>query len=190
MLGISEIKRTTDQNKQQETQQVVQQTEPTQEITIEEKYSEAISPDGKNKITMQTETSELGVKYSIYLANAKSEETLVYVATVPSTDTLSLPFNAFSPENKFIFIKHTSEDSVKYLSIPITKSFEVESSNAANVSELFSAAHPEYAITDVTGWGGISLLIVNTDKVGGGVGPSFWYEAPTGRFYKLSTRFN
>jgi hypothetical protein len=60
----------------------------------------------------------------------------------------------------------------------------------AEITELFIAKFPDYKITDVTGWGGVNLIIFNTEKASGGTGPSFWFEVPGGGFIRLSTKFN
>ena len=56
-------------------------------------------------------------------------------------------------------------------------------------TKLFESEYPEYIITEVTGWGGINLIVFNTDKVEGGIGPSFWYDVASRSFIRLSNRF-
>ena len=58
------------------------------------------------------------------------------------------------------------------------------------VFALFSAKYPDLKVTDVTGWASNNLLVINTDKVSGEVGPSFWFELPSQGFIQLSERFN
>ena len=49
---------------------------------------------------------------------------------------------------------------------------------------------PDYNIDEATGWGGLSLIVINTKKVNGGEGPSFWVDVPSGKFTQLSSHFN
>ena len=57
-------------------------------------------------------------------------------------------------------------------------------------AELFESKYPEYKITAVTGWGGLNLIVINTDKIDGGTGPSFWFDLSGHSFIRLSNRFN
>ena len=58
------------------------------------------------------------------------------------------------------------------------------------MEELFAQKYADYKITDVTGWAAPTLLVVNTDKLDGTVGPSFWFDVASLSFTRLSTRFN
>lgn len=98
-------------------------------------------------------------------------------------DSYFVPFNAFSPDNKYIFLKEL--ESGDFVALPLS-----DIQKTANISSLFTQKYPDFKITDVTGWGGVGLIVINTDKAEGGIGPSFWYEAFSGNFIRLSTRFN
>src|SRR3972149_5869304 len=50
-----------------------------------------------------------------------------------------------------------------------------QDSETIEFAELFETKYPDYKITAVTGWGGINLIVFNTDKINGGTGPSFWF---------------
>lgn len=189
-LGVVELKKQSDAK-------VVQNQTPAPEPTetpapvINEKFAEAVSPDGKKTLAMVATKDQLGDKYTLTLLTEKSDEPeVVYQELFSSGAVVELPFNAFSPEGKYIFLKQTNQNGTTYLTIPISKGFETGVRPVTNVSEIFYSKYSDYVITDVTGWGGVSLLVVNTNKVQGDKGPSFWFEASTGRFYKLTTRFN
>jgi hypothetical protein len=98
--------------------------------------------------------------------------------------------NTVSPDNKYFFIKETVPGKTLYLVFsadgkPITKE-----SHYVEFAEKFSARYPDLKITEATGWGGMNLIVFNTDKADGGSGPSFWFEVPNGSFIQLSNRFN
>jgi len=140
------------------------------------------SPDGKWALKERREKTNDSTIYTYITVNLTSgAQKEILKKTVPEGTTITVPLNTFSPDDKYMFLKEEGPDGIKYLVFP---GADVE------VSSLFAAKYPEYVITDVTGWGGYSLLVVNTDKKEGGVGPSFWFEAGSHAFTKLSTRFN
>lgn len=190
MLGVAELKKQSDLKVVQNQTPIPTPVE-TPEVPNKDRFAEAVSPDGKKTLSMIATEGETGNKYTITLLTEKSDEPqVVYEELFASGVVIQLPFNAFSPEGKYIFLKQVDQSGTKYLTLPISKGFETGIRPVTNVSELFYSKYSDYVITEVTGWGGVSLLVVNTDTAKGDKGPSFWYEVSTGRFYKLTTRFN
>jgi hypothetical protein len=141
------------------------------------------SPDGKMSLTMRQENGENGVTY-VFLK--KDEASGIYKQIFTKTEkagvSLSIPDNTFSPDNKYIFLKEASQSAVSYLVLTDAQTLDV--------SSLFTAKYQDYVITDATGWAGPTLLILNTDKADGGVGPTFWFDVASHSFIQLSNRFN
>jgi hypothetical protein len=141
------------------------------------------APDGKFTLNMKQKNSSDSITY---VFSTKDETTgaqkEIFTKTEPSGTTLSIPANTFSPDDKYIFLKEENSGQTDY--------FVVTPSGTLDISGPFTTKYPNLTITDVTGWGGINLIIVNTDKEDGSLGPSFWFEVPGGGFIQLSTRFN
>lgn len=155
-----------------------------------DKETEVVSQDGKQTLTMKETTKDGLTSYAFFLSNDKEKQKQVLY----STDFLNgvsyeLPFNSFSPEGKFLFIKSKDGEGDRYL-VFSTKISPEKLQDPVEVGSVFSAKYSDVVITDVTGWGGLGLLVINADSHDGKTGPSFWYEAATGRFIRLSTRFN
>jgi hypothetical protein len=137
-----------------------------------------ISPDGKIALNLQGN--------SLSLTNSKDNTQKEFpIKTASPSSELSVPANTFSPDDKYIFLKQLGSGQVDYFALRLADTAKV-----LDISGPFAAKYPDFVITDVTGWGGIGLIVVNTDKVGGGIGPSFWYDVYTQSFIRLSTRFN
>jgi dipeptidyl aminopeptidase/acylaminoacyl peptidase len=148
------------------------------------------APDGKMTLTVQDNEVEGGLKKTFSTQGAGGALTEIYSETVPGGNTLSVPYNTFSPDDRYLFLKETTPTQTYYY--VLTTSGKPITSNSATleVSGLFYAKYSDFIITDVTGWGGLNLLVVNTNNKSGGQGPSFWFEVPSGGFIRLSTRFN
>jgi hypothetical protein len=142
----------------------------------EPKQTVVISPDGKVSLKMREEKGENEIIYTFSSANIN------FTKNVPLGSTMSIPLNTFSPDNKYVFVKETGPFGDKY--------YVFLDNQLVEISSLFYAKHPEYKITDMTGWGGVNLIVFNTDKIEGGTGPSFWFEIPSKSFIQLSNRFN
>lgn len=148
------------------------------------KATEITSPDGKMILTMKEEKGKENVTYIFTLKDeAKNTQNQVYTNIVPMNVSMSIPLNTFSPDNKYFFLKESNGQD-NYLA------FSVSGTQIANFSDLFYAKHPEYKITEATGWGGINLIVFNTENIEGEVGPSFWFDIPSKSFIQLSNRFD
>lgn len=146
------------------------------------------SPDGKMSLTMKQNKINGATTYTFLMTdNSNNLQKEIFTKTEANGVTLSIPNNAFSPDNKYVFLKETGGKQMNYFILSSTLSSD--SNVPIEVSDL-TANYQDFVITDVTGWGGIDLLIINTDKAGGGVGPSFWFDVKSNSFIRLSTRFN
>jgi len=148
--------------------------------------SEAItigSPDGKMSLTVKQQREG---EMSTFTFTLKDEATGVwkeiFTKTVPSGVNMSIPDNTFSSDNKYVFLKEEGSDTTSYIVIT--------PSGILDTSGMFEAKYEDFVITDVTGWAGPTLLVINTDKKEGGKGPSFWLDVASKSFIRLSTRFD
>jgi len=131
---------------------------------------------------MKESKTQDNTTYSFLTTNSDGTQKEVFTKIVPSTSTLSIPANTFSPDDKYIFLKEDDSGLVDY--------FVVTPSGTLDISSLFAAKYPNYKITDVTGWGGMTLIVVNVNNSDGSIGPSFWFNVSGKSFIQLSDRFN
>ena len=140
------------------------------------------SPDGKMSLIMK-ENGNDSIFYTFLLKDEeKGTSKQIFTKTASVGAVLTVPFNTFSPDNKYVFIKEAYAGKNSYI-LPLN-------GEEINFSELFANKYEDYVITDVTGWGGVNLIVINTDKVGGGTGPSFWFDVTTKSFIRLANRFD
>ena len=149
------------------------------------------SPDGKFTLTMQERKGSAEVTYIFQMMDETSHtQKNIFTKSVPTGTSISIPFNTFSSDNKYLFLKEVTGSQTTYFvltasGLPITKDVQT-----IDFSTLFTAKYPNYVITDVTGWAGPTLVVINTNKIDGTIGPSIWFDVASKSFIQLSTRFN
>lgn len=143
------------------------------------------SPDGKMILTVKEKKTDSG---NIWTLSIEGKDILS--KNLPVGTTLSVPFNTFSPDNKYIFLKENSSGGDSYLVLSTGGVSLTKEGQILEFVSLFAQKHSEYKITEATGWGGMNLIVFNTEKTNGGAGPSFWFEVPTHSFIQLSSKFN
>lgn len=148
------------------------------------------SPDGTKTLTMKQEQIDRTITYSFDVSDPGGVGNLIFSKEVPDTQVFSIPFNTWSPDNKYFFLKESS---------PTVSNFYVFSSSGAslpntiqyaNIQELFIQKLPDYRITDVTGWADPILIVVNAIEDKSGRNFSFWFDVTNQSFIQLGTYFN
>ncbi|OGM56819.1 hypothetical protein A3A50_03820 [Candidatus Woesebacteria bacterium RIFCSPLOWO2_01_FULL_38_20] len=143
------------------------------------------SPDGKDSLTIQEKIDKESIKYTITTSLG-----LIFTKTVSKSDNLSLPFNSWSPDNKYVFIKEVSNGISNFYVLSSSNKPFPNNVKYLNVTESFANKIPDFKLQDITGWAAPTLLIVNSDKNNESQGPSFWFDITSQNFIQLSTRFN
>ena len=148
------------------------------------------SPDGKISLTLKQQPGAETITWTLTASQAGAAAKTIWWQTLPTGTTLSLPLNTVSPDNQYLFLQQNWADGDRYLVLTTTGLPLGKESQSVEFAKAFSAKYPEFKITAVTGWGGVNLIVINTDKISGGVGPSFWFDVPSQSFIQLSNRFN
>jgi hypothetical protein len=147
------------------------------------------SSDGKIALTLGQKKGTDTTTWSLTVSQSGALAKKIWSAALPHDTTFSIPFNAVSPDNKYLFLKQTEPDKTRYLVLSTSGAPISQDSQTIEFAGLFESKYPEYKITAVTGWGGLNLIVINTDKIKGGTGPSFWFDLSGHSFIQLSTRF-
>lgn len=168
---------------------------PIQEITVSspspspEPILTAISADGEIALEMKQVKGAEMITWTLKAGRDKKAFRKIFWQTLSKDMTMSIPFNTVSPDNKYLFLKQSGPDKTRYLVLTTSGEPIMPETQTIEFAKQFESEYPEYVITEATGWGGIDLIVFNTDKIEGGIGPSFWYEVPTKSFIRLSNRF-
>lgn len=149
-----------------------------------------LSPDGTKQLTMMVTTNkDLSKTYTFATSDADGSNRQTIYTSTSITDSIGVPFNTWSPDNKYVFLeRHTATGSealiMKTNGQPIT-----EGEKYFNVAALFTAKNTGNAYQETTGWASETLLIVNSTKQDGSRGPSYWFEVPSKAIIQLFTEF-
>src|SRR3989338_10013965 len=154
-----------------------------------ESVQTAESSDGKIALEMNGKKGTETTTWSLTARQTGSAAKRIWSTALPHDTTVSIPFNAVSPDNKFLFLKQAGPDKNRYLALTTSGEPLSQDSPTIEFSGLFEAKHPDYQITAVTGWGGVNLIAFNNDKINGGTGPSFWVDFFGHSFICLFNRF-
>ncbi len=149
------------------------------------------SSDGVEKITMKTTANyNLSTTYAFTLTNTTTNiDTPLFTQTISGVSSMSIPFNVFSSDNSYFFLKETIGNAVHFLVFRTNGEIFPTGEKYLDMLPLFAAYTSTYAIADATGWASPDLLVMNTTKQDGSQGPSFWFEVSSKSFIPLATLF-
>lgn len=149
------------------------------------------SPDGTRTLTMERQKIKDNVKYSFF-TSIKSEKTkqLIYKKEQILSKNLSIPYNTWSPDNIYFFIKETTPAVNNYYVFVTSGDSFSDSSQYLNIQSLFGEKVSDYTISDVTGWAAPNLLMVNAKKNESERKVSFWFDVTNQSFILLGTYFD
>jgi hypothetical protein len=163
---------------------VVEAAQPAELTSVE-------ASDGNMVLNMKQENGKDTVTYTFLMTDETTGiQKEIFTKTEPIGTTLSVPANTFSSDDKYIFLKETGPSATDYFVLTSSGAPINQTSQTLDVSGPFVLKYPNYVITDITGWAGPTLLVVNVNKASGAIGPSFWYDVSSHGFILLSDRFN
>lgn len=145
------------------------------------------SPDGTKMLSMNTMRTTSGASECIFttMDNTKENKKQIYKELLPC-EAFTIPFNAWSPDNSYLFIQKKSGEVLVFTrtgeTITPTEQF-------MNVKDIFSQTERKDRYDVVTGWASPTLLIVNTVTPDGAKGSSYWFEIPSKAIIQLSGDF-
>lgn len=156
---------------------------PTEKTTMD-------SPDGSKTLVLKKQQTSSMAKYSFYTSTKDAVLDNSFGTELANVQNLSIPYNTWSPDNKYIFLTESTPTLNNYYVFLASGDLIVENNEYVNIQELFSQKLPNYKITDVTGWAAPTLLVVNTVANESGNNISFWFDVESQSFIQLGTYFN
>lgn len=153
-----------------------------------------ISPDGSVSLKIDLNyDSEDSKTYTVSVHPELKEQAdqLIFSKTVSAEVSYQVPYNTWSPDNKYFFLKEVSGGDEQILVFKADGEPFRNGQSILNLTEFFAEKLPQFSLKEVTGWASPTLLIANahgsdeqTD------GPSFWFEVTSTSFIRLSGNFN
>lgn len=159
-----------------------------------------ISSDGGKELTMKTTYNQDNTQTYTFFTGDESldQEQTVFSKTLDNTKSMLIPFNTWSPDNKYFFIQEqikAKSDLAKDGSVTGVYAFKALGEPFTNeekyldVTDLFIKRNTGNNFTRATGWASETLIVINTTKPDNTKGPSYWFEVPGKAILQLSTEF-
>lgn len=142
--------------------------------------SQMPSPEGSKLLTLETVESNNTSTNSIKIIEINTNPPKEILIKSGVNETLQIPFNTWSPDTFYFFLKGEEEYYVFQSSGDAFPSGE----QYITVSSLFKDQMSTYTIDQITGWADNTLLVINTkEKI------SFWFDVPSRSFIQLGNYF-
>ena len=153
---------------------------------------DVLAPNEKITLTMKgLKKADGTLKQTFFISlDAAKESVEIYTHESDPSYQILIPYNTFSPDNKYIFLKIEDPERAQYIVVRTDGKNIRGEEKSVEITSLFYEKYEEFVITEVTGWGGYSLIVVNTNYKDGKIGPSFWFDQSNFSFIQLSNRFN
>ena len=153
--------------------------------SVNQEVTSIDTPDGSKTLTMKKKLTTDSSVYSFYVTSKSDPASkLLFSKTLKPSDSLSIPFNSFSPDNNYLFLKEKLSDQTNYYVFPLLSNQFKNGTQYLNVTDSFNQKLSDVKLVDITGWAAPNLLIVNTDK------SSLWFDITSFSFIQLAIRFN
>jgi len=164
---------------------------PAEVISSKVTISSQISPDGTKKAIMKvTQNPDNTSTYDFATADKNgANEKSIFTRTLDSSKSMTIPFNTWSPDNKYFFIKENAGDNKSVFAFKASGAGFSKEENYFDVTDLFKKRNTGNNFSEATGWASESLIIINTTKENGTKGPSYWFELPSKAIIPLATEF-
>ena len=154
------------------------------------KNSTMDSPDGKASLILDSRQTGDDITYSVFITSVSStERQLIFGKELDASSGLSIPYNTWSPDNKYFFLKVQTQALNNYYVFFASGKYFNDDLAYLDIQKLFEQKVKGFIITDVTGWASPALLIVNTREEAGDKKVSYWFDVTNQSFTRLSTFF-
>lgn len=150
-----------------------------------------LSPNGGKKVTMAVTTNKGNTKtYAFSVSNGDgSGQQALYTITLPPSESMSIPYNSFSPDNKYLFLTHTIPTGTEGFVFRVSGDPMTGTDQYFNTATIFAAKQTGNTYQETTGWASETLLIINTTAADGTKSTSYWLEVPSKAIIPLATQF-
>jgi hypothetical protein len=163
-------------------------TTPTPTVTFQPTAdtNSQISSDGTHKVNLKTiHNQDLTKTYEV----SADDGPVLYTQTLGANETITLPFNAWEPQNRYFFIQENLSAGPQVLVFKGDGTTFGDGEQYLNLTAAYDKLGSSYTYDAATGWAGYDLIVINTKTQDGDQGASYWYELPYGTLLPLATKF-
>jgi hypothetical protein len=147
------------------------------------------SPDGSKTLTLENNDNKGISEYSLFVSSEQETKQKIFGKSEEASQSLEIPFNTWSPDNIYVFLKEKTSAQDNYLVFKSSGALFADGMQYVSIQELFKKKVPNYIIMDVTGWADNTLLIINAESQDDNGKVSFWFDIVNQSFMRLGTYF-
>ncbi len=147
--------------------------------------SEMISPEGTKLLKLEVVENNNLVTNAISIIDQETNEPETVQIKTSISKKLQIPFNTWSPDRFYFFMK----DDTEYYVFQSSGELFPSGGQYVTVKSLFNENLGNYTIEEVTGWADNTLLVVNTYENDSREKVSFWFDVPSKSFIQLGNYF-
>jgi hypothetical protein len=133
-------------------------------------------------------TRTLAIEKIGELVELSVNQEMIATKRVDPRSVVRIPFNTWSPNNKYFFITEQRDDKAEYLVMNESGKPFADGEPELKVSELYAQAYPDNTILSVSGWAAPTLIVLNA-RSESEENMSFWFDVQTQKFIRLATNF-
>ena len=160
---------------------------PAPKITIVSQISSDASVKVELKSTILNDKTQ---NVTLTTTDSKDENThVIFTKTLAENQNIILPFNAWSPDNKYFFITQNNPEGAVVSVYKASGDPFSDGKQSLDLTGVFKDHAPNYNFKEATGWASETLIIINTTTQNHEVGPSYWFEVPSEAVIQLSSVF-
>lgn len=160
---------------------------PTPEFIPTVTNQSQISSDGTKKVLLKI-TSNKNNTQTFELSTSDSGP-IIYSETLAPGESITLPFNAWSPNDRFFFIQENLSTGTHVRVFTATGDTFADGEKNLDLTGVFAAHSGGVIFDEATGWAADNLIVINTKMQNDSRGPSYWFEVPDQAVIYLSTKF-
>ncbi len=154
--------------------------------SVKPQVQDVHSSDGSMNLKMLTEVQDSQITVAFTVSQISGENPRVlFTRNIAKTKSMGIPYNTWSPDNKYVFLQEKNGEQVTFLVFNVTGENFVND-KYLDIGSFFSQKITDYQMTGVTGWASNTLLIVTTSDKTGQKGPSFWFDITSRAFIQLA----
>src|SRR5581483_9774178 len=108
--------------------------------------------------------------------------------TLPTGDSLIVPYNTWSPGNNYFFIQENSNDGTQVMVFNGSGKPFTNGSEFLDLTGVFAKDVSTSAFGSATGWAADNLIIIESKNTTGANGTSYWFGVPDEGVIPLATQ--
>lgn len=157
--------------------------------TLPPNMSSRPSSKADRKIWLISKTVKEGMLYTLSISDMDGgNKRQLYVTTALPGQTIGLPYNTWTPDDKHIFLEVSKAGQPPtYWIFQTNGAAFSDGQQYLDVGQFWTDRKVPFTIRTATGWASETLLIIYTYKDDGSKGPAYWFDLPSKTFIQLAS---